>query len=307
MSDEPPPAGRRVRPRDFAPFAVAALIGLVSVVLPGPPTDWAVFGVAAGLTVALTAAGLAAARTGRAQFLILVGPLVYLVIVALLRHSGTTGAGGYVPLVLLPIVFLALYGTRRELIIGLLAMTVSLLVPFLLYGDPRYPDTAWRSTLLFVTVGALTGLSIQNLVGRVRDSLALSDAVVDTAGSLVMVMDPQRRIQRFNHACEQLTGRTEAEMRGRRPFELVAEHDRELVQSLSQRVKPSDFPYSLRGRVDRRRRHAAGDRLAERLPCRRQPARSRTSSPPAPTSRTAARRSLRRWRRRAPSPSSWPT
>ena len=244
MSDEPPPAGKRVRPRDFAPFAVAALIGLVSVVLPGPPTDWAVFGVAAGLTVALTAAGFAAARTGRAQFLILVGPLVYLVIVALLRHSGTTGAGGYVPLVLLPIVFLALYGTRRELIIGLLAMTVALLVPFLLYGDPRYPDTAWRSTLLFVTVGALTGLSIQNLVGRVRDSLALSDAVVDTAGSLVMVMDPQRRIQRFNHACEQLTGRTEAEMRGRRPFELVAEHDRELVQSLSQRVKPSDFPYS---------------------------------------------------------------
>jgi two-component system, sensor histidine kinase and response regulator len=244
VSDEPPPAGNRVRPRDFAPFAVAALIGLVSVVLPGPPTDWAIFGTAAGLTVALAAAGFAAARTRRAQFLILLGPLVYLVIVALLRHSGTTGAGGYVPLVLLPIVFLALYGTRRELIIGLLAMTVTLLVPFLLYGDPRYPDTAWRSTLLFVTVGALTGLSIQNLVGRVRDSLALSDAVVDTAGSLVMVMDPQRRIQRFNHACEQLTGRTEAEMRGRRPFELVAEHDREMVHSLSARVSPAEFPYS---------------------------------------------------------------
>jgi two-component system, sensor histidine kinase and response regulator len=244
VSDEPPPAGKRVRPRDFAPFAVAALIGLVSVVLPGPPTDWAIFGTAAGLTVALAAAGFAAARTGRGQFLILLGPLIYLVIVALLRHSGTTGAGGYVPLVLLPIVFLALYGTRSELIIGLLAMTVTLLVPFLLYGDPRYPDTAWRSTLLFVTVGALTGLSIQNLVGRVRDSLALSDAVVDTAGSLVMVMDPQRRIQRFNHACEQLTGRTEAEMRGRRPFELVAEHDREMVHSLSARVSPADFPYS---------------------------------------------------------------
>ena len=43
-------------------------------------------------------------------------------------------------------------------------------------------------------------------------------------------MDPQRRIERFNQACEQLTGRTEAEMRGRRPIELVAEHDRELVR-----------------------------------------------------------------------------
>ena len=48
MSDEPPPAGKRVRPRDFAPFAVAALIGLVSVVLPGPPTDWAIFGLPRG-------------------------------------------------------------------------------------------------------------------------------------------------------------------------------------------------------------------------------------------------------------------
>src|SRR4029078_808721 len=139
----------------------------------------------------------------------LLGPSLCCVISALLRHSGTTGAGGYVPLVLLPIVFLALFGTRSELIIGLLAMSVAMLVPFLLYGDPRYPDTAWRSTLLFVTVGALTGLSIQTLVARVRESLALSDAVVDTAGSLVMVMDPQRRIERFNRACEQLTGRTE--------------------------------------------------------------------------------------------------
>jgi PAS domain S-box-containing protein len=244
VSDEPPPAGQRVHPRDFAPFAIAALIGLVSVVLPGPPTDWAIFGTAAALTVALAAAGFAAARTGRARYLILAGPLVYLVIVALLRHSGTTGAGGYVPLVLLPIVFLALFGTRNELIIGLLAMGVALMVPFLFYGDPRYPDTAWRSTLLFLTVGALTGLSIQTLVARVRESLSLSDAVVDTAGSLVMVMDPQRRILRFNRACEQLTGRTEAEMRGRRPMELAAEKDHELIRELSARVKPSDFPYA---------------------------------------------------------------
>jgi two-component system, sensor histidine kinase and response regulator len=244
MSDEPPPAGQRVRPRDFAPFAFAGLIGLASVVLPGPPTDWTQFGIAAGLTVAIAAAGFATARTGHARWMILAGPLLYMVVVVLLRHSGTTMAGGYVPLMLLPIIFLSLYGTRKELVIGLVAMTAALLIPFLLYGDPRYPDTAWRSTLLWLTVGTLVGFSIQNLVRRVRDSLALSNAVVDTAGSLVMVMDPQRRIERFNQACEQLTGRTEAEMRGRRPIELVAEHNREFVETLSQRVSPSDFPYS---------------------------------------------------------------
>jgi two-component system, sensor histidine kinase and response regulator len=244
VSDEPPTAAQRVHPRDFAPFAFAGLIGLASVALPGPPTDWVVWGVAAGLTVVIAVAGFASARTGRARWMILAGPLLYMVVVVLLRHSGTTMAGGYVPLMLLPIIFLSLYGTRRELVIGLVAMTAALLIPFLVYGEPRYPTTAWRSTLLWLTAGTLVGLSIQTLVARVRQSLALSDAVVDTAGSLVMVMDPERRIQRFNRACEQLTGRTEAEMRGRRPIELVAEHDREMIERLSQRVSPSEFPYA---------------------------------------------------------------
>ncbi|HEX5622613.1 MAG TPA: response regulator [Solirubrobacteraceae bacterium] len=244
MSDDPPPAGQRVSPKDFAPFAVAALIGLASVLLPGPPTDWTVYGIAAGLTVALAIGGFAAARQGRPRFLILLGPLIYMVAVVLLRHSGTTMAGGYMPLMLLPIVFLALFGTRSELVVGLVAMTAALLIPFLIYGEPRYPDTAWRSTLLFVTVGTLIGLSIQTLIVRVRQERAFADAVVDTAGSLVMVMDPERRIRRFNRACEQLTGRTEAEMRGRRPIELVAEKDREMIRELSQRVSPSEFPYS---------------------------------------------------------------
>jgi two-component system sensor histidine kinase/response regulator len=242
VSDDPPPAGQRVRPRDFAPFAVAGIIGLASVVLPGPPTDWTLFGIAAALTVVIAVAGFAAARSGRARFMIMAGSLAYFVVVALLRHSGTTSAGGYVPLMLLPVVFLALFGTRRQVLIGLAAMTLALLVPFLVFGEPRYPSTAWRSTLLWLTIGTLTGLAIQSLIVRVREALAFSDAVVDTAGSLVMVLDPEGRIQRFNQACEWLTGRTEAEMRGRRPTEIVAEHDRERVVGAFDRVTPGDFP-----------------------------------------------------------------
>jgi two-component system sensor histidine kinase/response regulator len=239
---EPPPAGQRVRPREFLPFAAAALLGLLSVVLPGPPTDWTLYGIAAGLTVALAAAGFAAASTGRGRHLILLGPLVYFVVVALMRQSGTTSAGGYVPLMLLPVVFLALFGTRRQLVIGLVVMTLALLVPFLVYGEPRYSSTAWRSTLLWLVIGTLAGLSIQTLVARVRQERAFADAVVDTAGSLVMVMDAHGGLERFNDACERLTGRTEAEMRGRPPTEVVAEHDRERVLGIMQRATAGDFP-----------------------------------------------------------------
>ncbi len=229
--------------RELIPFFVAALIGLLAVLLPGPETDWTLYALGAGLTVLIAVAGIIAVRLQRGSWLILGGSLAYLVAVALLRHSGIQQAAGYVPLMLLPIVFLALFGSRRELAIGLGGMTpLALLIPFLVFGDPRYPNTSWRTTLLFVTVGALTGLSIQMLVARAREAGAFSDAIIDTAGSLVMVLRPDGTIERFNRACEQLTGRTEAEMKGRRPDELVAEHDRDAVVGVFERVTAGDFP-----------------------------------------------------------------
>ncbi len=230
--------------RELIPFFAAALIGLLSVLLPGPDTDWTVYALGAGLTVLIAVAGVVAVQLQRGSWLILGGSLAYLVAVALLRHSGIQQAAGYVPLMLLPIVFLALFGSRRELAIGLGGMTLALLVPFLVYGDPQYPNTSWRTTLLIVTVGALTGLSIQMLVARAREAGAFSDAIIDTAGSLVMVLRPDGRIERFNRACERLTGRTEAEMKGRRPDDLVAEHDRDRVVGVFQRVTAGDFPIS---------------------------------------------------------------
>jgi two-component system, sensor histidine kinase and response regulator len=232
----------RVRPRELIPFFAAALIGLLAVALPGPETDWTLFAVATGGTIAIAAAGTVAARTQRGRPLILIGSLAYLLVVAVLRHSGTTTAAGYVPLMLLPIVFLALFGTRRQLWIGLAGMTLALLVPFLAFGEPRYASTGWRTALLFLTVGTLTGLAIQLLVARMRDAGRFSSAVVDTAGSLVMVLDPHGRIERFNRACERLTGRTEQELRGRRPTELVAERGRDSVERTFADATAADFP-----------------------------------------------------------------
>jgi PAS domain S-box-containing protein len=236
------PGDLRVRMRELLPFFAAALIGLLAVVLPGPDTDRTLYVIAAALTVAIAAAGVLAVHFQRGRPLVLICSLAYFVVVVLLRHTGTTVAAGYVPLILLPVVFLALFGTRRQLLIGLAGLATALVVPALIYGEPLYPDTAWRTAVLFVTVGALTGLSIQALVQRVREAGALSDAVVDTAGSLVMVMKPDGKIERFNDACERLTGRTEAEMRGTRPIDLVAGHDRERVLSVFRQVAAGDFP-----------------------------------------------------------------
>ena len=365
-----------VQPREILPFAGAALLGLLVILLPGPPTDWALFAIGSGLTFAIAAIGFAAAGVKRGRPLILLLPLAYFAAIVLLRHSATTGAGGFVPLIILPIVWLAMFGSRVQLLIGLAAMTVALLVPFLAFGEPRYPPTTWRSTVLWLVVAALTGLAIQSLVVRVRTTRDLlsgvlqnatetaivatrtdgiitvfnrgaelmlgyradevvgkvsiatlhdpaemaaraadlgvepgadviqalgseprqwtflrkggtpvqvsltvtiehdkegaiagylavatdlsdvlraeaavkaerdfSAAVIDTAGSLVMVLDVEGRIERFNHSCEVLTGRSEREVRGSRVAQFVADAgEAERVSRLLAAATPEDYP-----------------------------------------------------------------
>ena len=52
-----------------------------------------------------------------------------------------------------------------------------------------------------------------------------ADAILDTAGSLVCVLDPDGRILRFNRACELLTGYTFEEIRGRPFYDFLLPED----------------------------------------------------------------------------------
>lgn len=58
----------------------------------------------------------------------------------------------------------------------------------------------------------------QDALRRERDFVS---AVLDTAGSLVFVLDREGRIVRFNRACEESTGYLFKEVRGKRPWELL--------------------------------------------------------------------------------------
>jgi PAS domain S-box-containing protein len=69
-----------------------------------------------------------------------------------------------------------------------------------------------------------------------------SAAVVETSGALVVVLDPEGRVVRFNRACERTTGFSFQEMRGRPFWSLVPEHDREGVRRTFDRLLARDFP-----------------------------------------------------------------
>src|SRR5436190_7797167 len=149
-----------------AAFGLAVIGGPIAALLPGPDLDPLLFGLACVLTVGVL--GVASIRVVRdsasAQLWL---SLAYLGIVGLMRDAGD-GPAGFLPLVLLPIVWLALYGTRRQLLIALGGIVVVLLVPWAVVGEGRYSAGTLRNALMVFTVAALAGLTIQRLLGQVR-------------------------------------------------------------------------------------------------------------------------------------------
>jgi len=70
-------------------------------------------------------------------------------------------------------------------------------------------------------------------------------AVLDTAGTMVVVLDPEGRIQGFNQACIAATGYTAAEVKGRIFWELfVPEEDLDGVLLAWKQLQTGDFPNS---------------------------------------------------------------
>ncbi len=69
------------------------------------------------------------------------------------------------------------------------------------------------------------------------------NVILDVLDALVVLMDRDGRILRFNHACERTTGYTEDEVTGRAIWDLlIAEHDREQVQRVFMSLVAGNFP-----------------------------------------------------------------
>jgi hypothetical protein len=138
--DPPPNLGRRV-----APFAIAAALPFLLTLLFGPHAGSAQFIASGALTALLIAAALLVPWARVPPELWATVPLTYYVVVFLLRDSSVTAAAVYAPLVLLPVIWLALYGSRGQLLLALACLALTLIIPILAIGAPRYRASAeWR-------------------------------------------------------------------------------------------------------------------------------------------------------------------
>ncbi len=76
-----------------------------------------------------------------------------------------------------------------------------------------------------------------------REAQNLSDAIIDAIGALIVVLDREGRIMRFNQSCETATQWTQAEVLGQPFFDLfVPLEQRQIVRELFSQLRSGDFP-----------------------------------------------------------------
>jgi diguanylate cyclase (GGDEF)-like protein len=170
------------------PFALASALPFALLVLPGPAFDPTLTVGCAVLTLIVLAFAATVPWDRRPDWWTLVPGLGYLAVVALLREAGGGNASGIGPMVMLPVIWIALFGSRRTLAVAVFAVAFVYWGPLLIDGaGERYPDSGWRIGALFTCLCAILGVTMQGLRDQVRlqaerlTSLALADDLTDLA------------------------------------------------------------------------------------------------------------------------------
>jgi diguanylate cyclase (GGDEF)-like protein len=105
--------------------------------------------------------------------------LAYVLAVALLRDAASASAAFVAPVVLLPVVWVSLYGTGGQLVAVLGAMLAFFLLPVMLIGAPVYPASDVRAGILFVAVAGIVSVTVRGLVGRIRTQQRERDVLLE--------------------------------------------------------------------------------------------------------------------------------
>ena len=92
--------------------------------------------------------------------------MAFLPVIMILRDMEGGAGSGYAALLVLPVLWLALYSGGAAVAIAVAGVAAALVTPILTVGDPRYPSSEWRWTGITVTVVAVTGYTVLSLVAR---------------------------------------------------------------------------------------------------------------------------------------------
>ena len=175
----------RVRARRLLPFVVVTAGAMLVAVLGHPAGQNSSLAIAAlGVFVATGILVVVVPWHRLPNSTKLVGVAVFCVGIALLRHSGGQTSQGSTGLLVLPVVWLAVYGRLRDVVGALAIATITRVVPVLAFGPPIYPASEWPRVIMSMLTLTLTGLVVNGLMVRVIQAQEMLATAVQSTRKL---------------------------------------------------------------------------------------------------------------------------
>jgi diguanylate cyclase (GGDEF)-like protein/PAS domain S-box-containing protein len=141
--------------------------------------------------------------------------LAYFVVVGLLRDASEGSTSIFDPLVALPVVWFAVYGTGRELAISIAAMALTLVLPVVI-GD-AHTDTGQQFLRAAVAVGLASTVApaVHLVVLALRQATRESRSILKTSQEAFISIDEDGLVREWNPQAERLFGWGRDEIVGR--------------------------------------------------------------------------------------------
>lgn len=220
-----PPPGTPDR-STLAAFVVAMALPFLLPLLPGARHDLAGTLLALALNIAIVALGYVSLRHGL-RWAETPLALSYLLVVAILRDTQGGAVSGYGPLLLIPLLWIAMHGSRGGMAACIVGIGVVLILPVYLIGGSGYQqDVEVRRTIVWIVVAALVGPTVQRLVHSLRESELQYRSVFENVREVIFQTDFDGRWTMLNPAWTEITGHPVANSIGQPFTDFVHPDDR---------------------------------------------------------------------------------
>jgi diguanylate cyclase (GGDEF)-like protein/PAS domain S-box-containing protein len=226
--------GRRILPFTLGTIAVVVPLFII------PLTDPRTFAIGSFLGVMCIAVAMLVPWDRLPKSAEVATPALGLIAIAFLRDGTGGHESGYSVLMLLAVLWVALYGSPRQMVITILILFLAVAVPTVAIGEPGYPSSEWRRILTLVMLAMAISWIVSSLVSAVRREAAVAAAhalrleeqsvvtkqVVEAASDAVITVDDRGLIVELNPAATRLVGRPAEELVGLNGMEALLTTER---------------------------------------------------------------------------------
>jgi two-component system sensor histidine kinase/response regulator len=250
----------------YAIFLSVVVLSALSPAVPhsiNPNTEWWL--ASWGVLTLMVLAGYVGAKLPPRNWFTTIAPLLLFPAIWCLRCADGNSASGFTPLIFLPVLWFALYGRLRDVVLAIIGGALTAFLPMLVVGSPEYPTSSWRGFVLLVIIIAAIGPVIYRLVETTRRTnralrsseiefrAAFEDAPVGMAITGLRG-EEARRFVRVNRALCTMFGRSAEELTSMPITALTHPDDIDLTNHRFEIAGDQDGPQ----RIQKRYLHKSG-------------------------------------------------